>query len=178
MNKCTLKILLVLFFMCLFSANAANASKAGKHTCDMDKLAFGSNANAIAQKFDLDSLEVNSGNHATAVKRGEVLCFGLPEGSIAKFTFLYDKFVQFEVEYMKDDGELFKVMEENFGEPAKKPNHANPGQDNFQLLWDNEKRTALYSSQQRYSGEFMEYIQISSKKHKDLFSKIAKEEDE
>lgn len=156
------------FFTLLLTTNNAFA-------CDIRNFAFGEDTADIVEQFDLDPLFDRGARRVEIATRGGA-CPGLPNNTEMKFVFLYNTFVQVVLERLNSKQALLDHAEKYLS-AAPRPNEAHPDSQTFQHIWGhNNHYLVMYSTYQRGTTP-MEYLEITSRNHEDLFEKAHAEEE-
>lgn len=166
-------------FISLFSALlvfAGNAWAMGNN-CDFKNINFGISQSQLKSIYKLNTMDVATTGEGLIRVGGKEVCDDLPERSVVTFLLLDDHFVQLGIEGNNDDK---KAVLLTFAEKVfDKPDPTKKKSDSPKIAMWNKKNqyNVMYNAYTAGHYDF-ERILITSDKHKDLFEKENKAQDE
>lgn len=158
--RLSVKISAMLF--CVLSPIAASA-------CDVKYLPFGSSIDEVAGRYKLNTLGATPDKESEILTRGSAFCSELPKDSIAIFTFIYGELVQLRLERSDSRDTLLAFAKDNF----TLPEDADMTKPSLLFDVDNMTRSVIYKSEADAKGKPEEVLAITSRKHDELFKRIA-----
>ena len=135
------------------------------YACEMSDFAIGKKASQVASAINNPDINDFEGSFEVPM-RGSRLCDELPPESRASLVFLDDILVQIKIEGTSTGGKLLVFAENKFGAIQKKE----PADKSHEYFWPDLGNYMAVYSLQKVGNLSREYIDISSKEHKKLFS--------
>lgn len=153
-------------------------------SCNLKNSHFGSAVNQASSLYKVNSEVVNvysdSDNRGEVIisAKGQVVCEYLPEKSMVSFTYIDNQLVNIAIKNPHDSDSLLKYAKEIFGESDDKDRKKIGNVKTTLAMWGEiPQYTVVYLAGDVNGGGKSESLNITSKKHSDLFSKIAKEKE-
>jgi hypothetical protein len=153
---------------------AGFSTQAHADNCDFSKLNFGSTQEKLKSDFKLNSMDVPTDGEGIISVGAAEICKDLPPAAKVDFRLIDNNFVQLSVTTENVSNKVFDFAIKTFGD-----------QDNFDK--DDEKKLALWNKDNQYSVIYktfqqgrhnLENLVVTSSKHKALFDKQNKKDDE
>ena len=163
-----MKIFWLTLSLLFFNATLANA-------CDLNRIIFGSSTSAIIDQYKFEVLGVDTTGETILADHGPVLCKKYPEKSFVEFMFIDDQLVEVKITNPSSTQELLEFTLKSLGENDDKDRSKNKDGKISMALWNKDKQFAAIYTLAKGSDHDVELLNISSKNHKGLFEKIAKQ---
>ncbi|MCB2081029.1 MAG: hypothetical protein KDD76_00210 [Rickettsiales bacterium] len=138
---------------------------------------FGQRAEEVTLQHNLNLLSGDENISTSLTLRGTRLCEDLPEGSEMTLRFLEGQFVQIRIDWFGSESTLLDFAEKRYGEAQGKPNPNHPQAQFFDSSWDQGDVLVTYSAVPKDNGVH-EYLELTSRKHADLFGRANKKEED
>ncbi len=153
-------------------ANTANAASA--KNCDFSNLNFGLNQENLKNRFKLDTPDVSATGESTIVSGAPMVCADLPETAVVEFVLVDDAFVQMRIINENKSSALLAFATGIFGERDNvetDPKKIKPNEIIKLGLWAKDDAYSVVYSVYTAGDRSLEKLLVTSKKHKDLFTK-------
>lgn len=153
-------------------------------SCNLKNPNFGSAINQASSLYKVNSEVVDVYSDSSTKGEviisasGRVVCQYFPEKSTAYFMYIDNKLVNIEIKNPQDSDSLLKYIKEIFGksddEDRKKIGN---GKTSISMWGGSPQYAVIYLAEGIDGGVKSETLNITSKKHSDLFAKIAQEKE-
>lgn len=172
-----------LFNYLLAGISLAVLTGANAYACGLDDVKFGGSMDAVAKIYNITTKPGMTSGEAHLETTGKRLCSEFPDDTFIDFVFIDNQFVQIKIETPNIDGSLKKIAEKYFGDgdgksKAKKEgkpvedSKANKKDKTNHDIWASDKNKIIMYSAYNENGKDVEFIGITSRKHKTLFNNI------
>jgi hypothetical protein len=155
-------------------------------SCNFKNPNFGSAVNQASSLYNVNSDAVKAYSNTDAQGQvvlsvnGRVACQYLPEDSTVSLTYIDEKLVNITISNPEDSDSLLKYAKEIFGKSDDENRKKNTDGKTAIAMWgEMPQYTVLYlgGDINGNGGAKSESLNITSKKHSDLFSKVAQEKE-